>query len=104
MISASPNSAAKGKVYPSALEVLEGIADGASVLVAGYAGRGVPEMLLHGLAETGAADLTLVCQGTWLPVEGKFGVADLVATGHVKKLVSPMPFHPDAGGPVKELW
>ncbi len=104
MTSAPLNSAAKGKVYPSALEVLEGIADGASVLVAGYAGRGVPEMLLHGLAETGAADLTLVCQGTWLPVRGTFGLADLVATGQVKKMVSPMPFHPDAGGPVKELW
>jgi 3-oxoadipate CoA-transferase alpha subunit len=104
MSSAPQNSTAKGKVYPSALAVLEGIADGASVLVAGYAGRGVPEMLLHGLAETGAVDLTLVCQGTWLPVEGTFGVADLVATGQVKKMVSPMPFHPDSGGPVKELW
>ena len=104
MTSAPQNSTAKGKVYPSALAVLEGIADGASVLVAGYAGRGVPEMLLHGLAEIGAVDLTLVCQGTWLPVEGTFGVADLVATGQVKKMVSPMPFHPDSGGPVKELW
>ena len=104
MTSAPQNSTAKGKVYPSALAVLEGIADGASVLVAGYAGRGVPEMLLHGLAETGAVDLTLVCQGTWLPVERTFGVADLVATGQVKKMVSPMPFHPDSGGPVKELW
>ena len=104
MTSARPHSAPKGTVYHSALEVLEGIADGASVLVAGYAGRGVPEMLLHGLAETGAADLTLVCQGTWLPVRGPFGFADLVATGQVKQMVSPMRFHPDAGGPVKDLW
>ena len=94
MTSARPNSAAKGKVYPSALEVLEGIADGASVLVAGYAGRGVPEMLLHGLAETGAADLTLVCQGTWLPVGGTFGLADLVATGQVKRWSRPCHFIP----------
>jgi len=83
---------------------LADIADGASVLVAGFAGSGVPENLLRGLADTGVSGLTLICQGAWLPISGGFGVSDLVATGQVEKMVSPMPFHPEAGGPVKELW
>jgi len=104
MTSALENAAANGKVYPSAQAALEGISNGASVLVAGFAGAGVPETLLRGLADTGASELTLICQGTWVPESGKFGIADLVAAGQVKKMVSPLPFHPEHGGPVKELW
>ena len=95
---------ANGKVYHSAQAALEGITDGASVLVAGYAGCGIPEKLLRGLAETGVSGLTLICQGAWVPEERVFGVADLVANGQVKKMVSPLPFHPEHGGPVKEMW
>jgi 3-oxoadipate CoA-transferase alpha subunit len=98
------NQSAKGKLFPSAQAALADIADGASVLVAGFAGSGVPENLLRGLADTGVSGLTLICQGAWLPISGGFGVSDLVATGQVEKMVSPMPFHPEAGGPVKELW
>ncbi|MQF88789.1 MAG: 3-oxoacid CoA-transferase subunit A [SAR202 cluster bacterium] len=104
MTSAPENRSAKGKVYPSAQAALKGIADGASVLVAGFAGCGIPEKLLRGLAETGVTGLTLICQGTWVPEPDTFGVADLVANGQVKKMVSPLPFHPKHGGPVKELW
>jgi 3-oxoadipate CoA-transferase alpha subunit len=98
------NQSAKGKLFPSAQAALADITDGASVLVAGYAGSGAPERLLRGLADTGVSGLTLICQGAWLPIAGVYGVADLVATGQVKKMISPMPFHPEAGGPVKDLW
>lgn len=104
MTSVPENRSANGKVYPSALTALQGITDGAFVLVAGFAGCGVPEKLLRGVAETGVVDLTLICQGAWIPEEGVFGVADLVANGQVKKMISPLPFHPKYGGPVKELW
>ena len=104
MTSQPDNTAANGKVYSSARSALDGITNGATVLVAGFAGSGVPESLLRGLAATGASELTLICQGTWLPQDGVFGIADLVAAGRVKKMVSPMPFHPESGGPVKELW
>ena len=104
MTSVPHNSSAKGKVYPSAQAALEGISDGASVLVAGFAGFGAPEKLLRGLAEASVSGLTLICQGAWVPQEGRFGVAGLVATGQVKKMISPLPFHPEHGGPVKELW
>ena len=104
MPSVPKNPSTEGKVYPSAQAAMEGIADGASVLVAGFAGCGIPEKLLRGLAETGVSGLTLICQGTWVPEPGTFGVADLVANGQLKKMVSPLPFHPEHGGPVQELW
>ena len=104
MTSVPKDPTAKGKVYASAQSALEGIFDGASVLVAGWSGNNEPEKLLRGLADTGVGDLTLVCQGAWTQEQGRFGTADLVATGQVKKMVSPMPFHPEHGGPVKELW
>ncbi len=104
MTSVPQNPSVKGKVYPSAQAALDGIAEGASVLVAGFAGCGAPEKLLRGLAESGVSALTLICQGAWVPEEGRFGVADLVATGQVKKMISPLPFHPEHGGPVKDLW
>ena len=104
MTSVPQDSSVKGKVYPSAQAALDGIGEGASVLVAGFAGRGAPEKLLRGLAESGVSGLTLICQGAWVPEEGRFGVADLVATGQVKKMISPLPFHPEHGGPIKKLW
>ena len=104
MTSHPENTAANSKVYSTAGSALDGIGDGASVLIAGFAGSGEPESLLRGLASTGASNLTIICQGAWLPEQGTFGIADLVSGGHVKKMVSPMPFHPESGGVVKELW
>jgi len=105
MTSDSENTAAaKTKVYRTAQEALDGMSNGASVLISGFAGSGVPESLLRGLAATGVSELTLICQGAWLPQDDVFGIADLVSAGQVKKMVSPMPFHPESGGPVKELW
>ena len=104
MTSVPEDPSRQGKLFASALAALEGITDGASVLIAGSAGRGAPDLLLRGLAETGAVGLTLVCQGAWPQAPGGFGVADLVAGGQVRKMVSPLPFDPDNGGPVKELW
>ncbi len=104
MTNVPQDTSRQGKIFPSALAALEGLSEGASVLVAGFAGCGTPEGLLRGLAESGAGGLTLICQGTWPRDAGQFGVADLVAGGQVKKMISPLPFHPDHGGPVRELW
>ena len=104
MTSVPGNSSSRSKVFASARAALEDVTDGAVVLIAGWSGRGEPEKLLRGLAETGVGDLTLICQGAWVQESGAFGVGDLVAGGQVKKMVSPLPFHPEHGGPVKELW
>lgn len=94
----------QGKLYSSALAALEGISNDATVLVAGFAGCGIPQKLLRGLAESGVSGLTLICQGAWIQEPGDFTVTDLVASGQVKKMISPMPFHPVQGGVVKEQW
>ena len=97
-------SSPQGKVFTSAGAALQDVTCGSSVLVAGFAACGIPEKLLRGLAETGIGELTLICQGAWPQEAGRFGVADLVAGGQVKKIISPLPFHPNNGGPVKDLW
>lgn len=94
----------QGKLYSSALAALEGISNDATVLVAGFAGCGIPQKLLRGLAESGVSGLTLICQGAWIQEPGDFTVTDLVGSGQVKKMISPMPFHPVHGGAVKEQW
>lgn len=104
MTSVPENSSKQSKVFASAQAALEGVTDGACVLVAGFAGCGIPEKLLRGLAETGVGELTLICQGAWPLAAGRFGVGGLVASGQVNKMISPLPFHPDNGGPVKDLW
>ena len=109
---------ARGKVYSSPQEALDDVFEGAVVLVAGFAGSGWPEGLLRALRATGVGNLTCVCQGTWSGTpgtstpapgpddasKGVAGVADLVASGQVRKLVSPMPFYPGRGGSVETRW
>ena len=104
MTSVPEKPTANGKIFPTAQAALEGVFDGASVLVAGWSGSDEPEKLLRGLGEIGVGNLTLVCQGAWVQKSGQFGIGDLVATGQVKKMVSPLPFHPEYGGPVKDRW
>ena len=104
MTSVPENPPRMGKVFSSVQAALEGITDNASVLVAGFSGCGEPEKLLRGLSETGVVGLTLICQGAWPQEAGRFGVADLVGAERVRKIISPLPFHPEGGGPVKELW
>jgi len=98
------------KVYPSVADALSGLTDGAVVVIGGYAGRGVPETLVRALMAAGVKNLTCVCQGSW-PRQAEFpdrpdrvDVADLVEAGLVTKLIAPLPFHPDHGGPVRDLW
>lgn len=109
----------RGKVYSSAQAALVDVFEGAVVLVAGFAGAGWPEGLLRALRKTGVGNLTCVCQGTWSgppdissstptpapgPDDASNGVADLVASGQVRKLVCPMPFYPGRGGAVEARW
>jgi len=71
------------KFVPDMAAALAGIADGAVVLLPGF-GNGMPEALVRGLIAHPAKDLTLVANAggrdTGL-------IADLLATGHVRKLV-----------------
>ena len=92
------------KLFPSAEAVLADLTDGAVVAIGGYAGVGVPDALVRALAARGAKDLTCICQGAWPRRDGGVDAAVLVEAGLVARLVSPMPFHPEHGGAVKERW
>ena len=71
------------KFVPDLAAAMAGIPDGATVLVAGF-GPGMPTTLMRGLIEQGARDLILVMNAGGRD-DGP--VADLLATGHVRKLI-----------------
>ncbi len=71
------------KFVPSLADAMAGIQDGATVLVAGF-GPGTPELLMQGLANSGARDLTLVMNAGGRD-DGP--VAELLATGAIRKLI-----------------
>ncbi len=92
------------KVYRSARAALEDVGNGTVILVAGFAGWGLPESLLRELQTKGVGGLTIIGQGSWPRHPESFGLARLVAGGQVKTLISPDPFYPGNGGPVEEHW
>lgn len=92
------------KRFDSPQASLADLADGASVMVGGFAGHGAPESLLRALIESGAANLTVICHGAGNPDPARAGINSLVEAGRVQKIISPLPFDHRAGGPVKDRW
>ena len=92
------------KVYSDPPAALAGLGDGVSLLVGGFAGHGEPEGLLEAVVSSGARGLTLISQGAGPPDSVPVGINRLVETGAVRKLISPLPFHPRYGGPVRDKW
>ena len=91
------------KVYQSPDAALADVSDGAVVCVGGFGGSGVPESLLQALRQRGVSALTLIYSpGARPDGTGSQGVADLVANGQVRKLISALPYQPGAGGPIEE--
>ncbi len=98
---------AQGKVYRSPQAALSDVEDGSTILVAGFAGYGVPEGLLAVLLEGGKRDLTLIYRGgprTNGGTEGASAIDRLVSMGRVSRIVSPLPFFPGNGGAIEERW
>jgi len=100
----SGSTVSNGKVYPSPDAALDGISQGATVLIGGFAGLGRPEGLLSALRDSGMGDLTCICQGAWPQSPEVMDVSELVANGQVKKLISPLAMYPGSGGPVEASW
>ncbi len=94
-------AAGLGKIYDSPHLALAGLKDDASVLIGGLAGHGEPESLIQSVIDSGVTGLTVIAHGAGSP---QTGLTRLVASGAVRKLVSPLPFDPRQGGPVKALW
>ena len=76
------------KFVRSVAEALDGIQDGATVLVGGFGSVGQPNALIEGLAEQGAKDLTVVANNAGT---GRTGLARLMELGRVRKIVCSFP-------------
>lgn len=93
----------QGKVYSSAPAALSDVPEGATILISGFAGFGIPRNLVDALAANGVRGLTIIsCDGAMPGLAAK--ISQLVANGQVAKLISPLPFPPGSGGIIEERW
>lgn len=67
---------------------VEGVQDGATVLVGGFGAAGVPVALVHALLEQGAVDLTIVTNNAG---SGETDVAALIRERRVRKIICSYP-------------
>ena len=76
------------KIVQTMAEAMAGIPDGAVILVGGFGSIGQPNALIEGLIEQGAKDLTVVANNSGV---GYVGLAALLNTGRVRKIVCSFP-------------
>lgn len=81
------------KIHHSAHELLQSIPDQATILIGGFGTAGQPAELIDALIETGARDLTIVCNNAG---NGEYGLAKLLQAGRVKKMVCSFPRQADS--------
>lgn len=67
---------------------LQGVADGAIVLVGGFGAVGQPNQLIDGLIEQGARDLVIVANNSGV---AEFGLAKLMKMGRVRRIICSFP-------------
>jgi 3-oxoadipate CoA-transferase, alpha subunit len=88
------------KRYASAAEALADLRDGATVLVGGFGGSGLPSTLIQAVEETGAKDLTIVSNNVGA-VGG--GVASLIHRRQVSRIICTFPVGPHAAELVEQI-
>ncbi|MCG2591679.1 3-oxoacid CoA-transferase subunit A [Ramlibacter sp. XY19] len=81
------------KIAPSIAEALQGVRDGATVLIGGFGTSGIPGELIEGLLEQGARDLTVVNNNAG---NGDTGLAALLVAGRVRKIICSFPRQVDS--------
>jgi 3-oxoadipate CoA-transferase alpha subunit len=79
------------KIVGGVKEAVADIADGASIMVSGFGGAGLPTALLDALAEQGAKNLTIISNNAG---SGGVGIAKLVLAGQVRKVICSFPRQP----------
>lgn len=72
---------------------VRGVADGSTVLIGGFGPAGQPYALIDALRRSGAGDLTVVNNNAG---NGSIGLAALLATGQVRKIVCSFPRQADS--------
>jgi 3-oxoadipate CoA-transferase alpha subunit len=81
------------KIAESIPQALEGVKDGSTVLIGGFGTAGIPVELIDGLIDQGARDLTVVNNNAG---NGETGLAALLHTGRVKKIICSFPRQADS--------
>jgi 3-oxoadipate CoA-transferase alpha subunit len=81
------------KIVPDVAAALAGIADGATIMIGGFGGAGQPAELIDGLIAQGAKDLVIVNNNAG---NGDYGLAALLKTGRVRKIVCSFPRQTDS--------
>ncbi|MEZ5738726.1 MAG: 3-oxoacid CoA-transferase subunit A [Burkholderiaceae bacterium] len=81
------------RIVASVAEALSDVPDGATVLIGGFGGAGMPNELIDGLIEQGARDLTVVSNNAG---NGETGLAGLLKAGRVRKIVCSFPRQADS--------
>ena len=81
------------KVAASVGQALEGVRDGATVMIGGFGTAGIPNELVDGLIAQGARDLTIVNNNAG---NGEVGLAALLKAGRVRKIICSFPRQADS--------
>jgi len=80
-------------IHPHPDAAVQGIIDGATILISGFGLAGQPRALIDALRDTGARDLTVVNNNAG---NGDTGLAALLATGAVRKIICSFPRQADS--------
>ena len=81
------------KIAHDVAQALQGVVDGATVMIGGFGTAGIPNELIDGLIEHGARDLTVVNNNAG---NGDSGLAALLKTGRVRKIICSFPRQADS--------
>jgi len=81
------------KVVPSLEAALQGVRDGATVMIGGFGGAGQPNELIDALIAQGARDLVIVNNNAG---NGDTGLAALLKCGRVRKVICSFPRQVDS--------
>ncbi len=81
------------KIIPNLLDSVADIKDGATVMVGGFGGAGMPNELVDALREQGAKNLTIVNNNAG---NGDFGLALLIKEKRVRKIICSFPRQADS--------
>lgn len=81
------------KTFATVADALSDVRDGATVMIGGFGGAGMPVALVDGLIERGARDLTIVANNAG---NGEIGIAALLKAGRVRKVVCSFPRQADS--------
>ena len=81
------------KIVPSVEAALADVPDGATIMIGGFGGAGMPILLVDGLIAQGATELTIIANNAG---NGETGIAALLKAGRVRKVICSFPRQADS--------